>query len=185
MLQEIKKEAVKRMVKCLEGLKSELSKVRAGRASVGLLEPVQVPSYGSSMPLNQVATVSVQDARTLLVQPWDRTLTPAVEKAILNAGLGLNPVSAGDVIRIPLPPLTEDRRKEFAKKVKEFGEGTKVSVRNIRRDANQQLKDLLKDKELSEDDVRKGESLIQEATDKHIKEIDVLILNKENDLMEI
>lgn len=185
MINEIKRDAKKRMEKSVEALKSDLQKTRAGRANASLLEHVTVPAYGSATPLNQLANISVQDARTLAVTTWDKSLTPAIEKAILSAGLGLNPVSAGDVIRVPLPPLTEERRKELVRGIKEEGESARVSIRNIRRDANNAIKELLKEKEISADEERGGQNQIQKITDEYIKIVDEVISNKEADLMEV
>lgn len=185
MINGILNDADKRMSKSLEALKSELQKIRAGRANPALLDHVKVNCYGSETPLNQVASVSIADARTLTVTPWDKSVVQAVEKAIMSADLGLNPASAGNVIRVPLPPLTEERRKELVRQVKEESENAKVAVRNIRRDANNHLRDLLKEKSISEDEERGGQNKIQKATDKYIQLIDEQTASKEADLMEI
>lgn len=185
MLEEIKKDASARMGKSIEALKVEFSKIRTGRAHTSLLDHVKVDYYGNEVPLNQAANISVADARTLAVQPWERSMVPAVEKAILNSDLGLNPSSAGDVIRVPLPMLTEERRKEMIRVVRHEAEGARVAIRNIRRDANNDIKDLLKEKELTEDDARRGEDEIQKVTDKYIAEVEQLLAVKEKDLMEI
>ncbi|KTD73225.1 ribosome recycling factor [Legionella tucsonensis] len=185
MINEIKQDSEKRMKKTIEALQTDLTKIRTGRANVGLLDHVQVDYYGTMTPLNQVANVSASDSRTILVTPWEKSLVPAIEKAILNSDLGLNPATAGTAIRVPMPPLTEERRKELIKVVRNEGEQGKVSIRNIRRDANNQLKDLVKDKTISEDDERRATEVIQKLTDKYIQEIDSLLAEKEKDLMEI
>lgn len=185
MLTEVKKDAATRMGKSIEALRQEFSKLRTGRANVSLLDHIQVSYYGSDVPLNQVASVTVGDARSLLVTPWEKKMVPDVEKAIMNAQLGLNPVTVGDIVRIPLPALTEERRKEMTRVVRHEAENTRVAIRNIRRDANQHLKGLLKDKEISEDDDRRAEIDMQKITDKFIAEVDQLLQGKEADLMEI
>jgi ribosome recycling factor len=182
---EIKKDADTRMAKSVEALRAELARLRTGRASVALLEHIKVDYYGNATPLNQVAGVNVSDARTLSVSPWEKSLVPEVEKAIRDADLGLNPVTAGDVIRVPLPPLTEERRKEMTKVVRSEGENGRVAIRNIRRDANNHLKELLKNKELAEDEEKKAQEEVQKLTDQHIAEVDKLVAEKEKDLMEI
>ena len=174
-----------RMQKSIASLKDELTGLRTGRASPSLLEPVQVEAYGSKMPLNQVATVTVPEARMLSVQVWDRTLAGAVEKAIRNSGLGLNPAGEGAVIRVPLPALTEERRKELTKVVRNEGENAKIAVRNLRRDANEAVKKLVKDKLASEDDQKRAETDVQKFTDKHIAEIDALVAAKEQEIMAV
>jgi ribosome recycling factor len=166
-------------------LKNELLKIRTGRAHTSLLDHVKVEYYGNEVPLNQAATVTVQDARTLAVQPWEKSLVPAIEKAIMSSDLGLNPVTAGEIIRVPLPMLTEERRKEMIRVVRQEAEAARVAIRNIRRDANGDLKDLLKEKEISEDDSRRGEDEVQKLTDKFVTEVDSLLEVKEKDLMEI
>ncbi len=185
MLEDLKKDAEARMQKSVEALKVELTRLRTGRAHPSLLDHVTVSYYGAQTPLSQVANVGVDDARTLVVTPWEKQIVPDVEKAILNSNLGLNPVTAGTVIRIPLPPLTEERRKELAKMVKGEGENTKVAIRNIRRDANSDLKDLNKAKEISEDDERRGQDEIQKLTDKLIESVDAVVAAKEEDLMSV
>lgn len=182
MIDSIKLDAEKKMKKAVESLQNEMSKIRTGRASAGLLDHVQVDYYGSQTPLIQVATVSHSDARTLLVTPFDKTMVAAVEKAILTSDLGLNPATSGSAIRVPMPPLTEERRKDLIKVVRAEAEQGRVTVRNIRRDANQQLKDL---KTISEDDERRATDLIQKMTDKYIAEVDVVLAQKEKDLMEV
>lgn len=185
MLDNLKKDAEARMAKSLEALKNDLAKVRTGRATPGLLEHVQVDYYGSKTPLNQVANVAVADARTLAITPWDKGMVPAIEKGIHEANLGLNPVTSGQVIRVPLPPLTEERRKELGKLVRQEGENAKIAVRNVRRDSNTHLKELLKKKTISEDDEKRAQDQIQKFTDRYIAEIDKLIAAKEKDLMQI
>ncbi len=173
------------MRKSVESLANDLSRMRTGRAHPSFLEHISVDYYGTQTPLNQVANVSVEDARTLSVTPWDKGAIPAIEKAIMNADLGLNPVTAGTVIRVPLPALTEERRKEFVKLVKQEAENARIAVRNIRRDANSDIKQLLKEKEITEDDDRRAQDIIQKLTDKYIKEVDTTLEKKEKDLMEV
>src|SRR5580704_505333 len=185
MINEIKQDSEKRMKKTIEVLNADMIKIRTGRANVGILDHVQVDYYGNLTPLNQVANVTASDSRTILVTPWEKSMVAAVEKAILNSDLGLNPATAGSAIRVPMPPLTEERRKELIKVVRNEGEQGKVSVRNIRRDANNQLKDLVKEKTISEDDERRATEIIQKLTDKYIAEIDGILVEKEKDLMEI
>jgi ribosome recycling factor len=185
VIDDIKKDATVRMGKSVETLNQVLAKLRTGRAHPSLLDHVTVSYYGSDVPLNQVANVNVEDARTLTVSPWEQSMVAAVEKAILNSDLGLNPNTAGNVIRVPLPPLTEERRKDMIRVVRQEAEQARVAVRNIRRDANHKLKELVKDKLISEDDERRGEEIIQKLTDQHVKEIDELLEKKEADLMEI
>lgn len=185
MINEIKQESEKRMKKTIDALHVDMTKIRTGRANVGLLDHVQVDYYGTLTPLNQVANITASDSRTILVTPWEKNMVAAVEKAILTADLGLNPATTGNAIRVPMPPLTEERRKELIKVVRNEGEQGRVSIRNIRRDANNQLKDLVKDKSISEDDERRATEVIQKLTDKYIVEIDALLAEKEKDLMEI
>jgi len=185
MLAEIKKDAQTRMGKSLETLRHELAKIRTGRAHPSLLEHVQVDYYGSIVPISQAANVAVEDARTLSVMPWDKSMVQVIEKAILTSDLGLNPSTSGQVIRIPLPPLTEQRRVELGKVVHNEGENAKIAIRNIRRDANANLKDLLKEKEISEDMEHKGESDVQQITDEAVKKVDEMVAEKEKELMEI
>lgn len=184
-MQHITQEANTRMLKSIETLKQALLKIRTGRASPGLLDHVKVSFYGTDTPLNQVANITVESARTLLVTPWDKSSIPAIEKAIMTADLGLNPTTSGVVIRIPMPALNEERRKELVKVVRDEAEGGRVSVRNIRRDANQSLKDLLKEKALNEDDERRGQTEVQKLTDKYIADIDKILATKEAELMEV
>ncbi|NNG13956.1 MAG: ribosome recycling factor [Gammaproteobacteria bacterium] len=185
MIDDILKDAEIRMGKTIEALKNDLSKMRTGRANTSLIEHILVSAYGSDTPLNQVANISVGDARSLTVTPWDKSMVKAIEKAIMDSGLGLNPVTAGEVIRVPLPPLTEERRKEMIRLVRQEVESSRVSIRNVRRDANSDFKSLQKEKEISEDDERRASDLVQKLTDKKIVEIDKLLEDKEKDLMEI
>ena len=185
MIDEILVDAENRMGKSVESLRSELVKIRTGRAHPSLLDQIMVDYYGTDTPINQVANVTVEDARTLAVAPWEKPMVAVVEKAIINSGLGLNPSTAGNLIRIPMPPLTEERRKELVKVVKADGENTKVAIRNIRRDANSDFKDLLKEKEVSEDESRQGEDSVQKITDKYVASVDEVIAIKEKELMEI
>ncbi len=185
MIDDIKKDATIRMGKSVEALGHELAKLRTGRAHPSLLDHVMVSYYGSDVPLNQVANINVEDARTLTVSPWEQAMVAPVEKAIMNSDLGLNPNTAGNLIRVPLPPLTEERRKDMIRIVRQEAEQSRVAVRNIRRDANHNLKNLVKEKLISEDDERRGEEIIQKLTDQHVKEIDELLEKKETDLMEI
>ncbi len=184
MIEELKKDAEVRMSKSVESLKTELTKLRTGRAHTSLLEHITVEYYGSEVPLTQVANISVADARMLTVTPWEKQMVSAVEKAILNSGMGLNPASAGEVIRVPLPPLTEERRKDMIRVVRQEGEGARVAIRNIRRDVLGDIKTLLKEKEITEDDERRAQDDIQKLTDKYIAQADKLLEEKEKDLME-
>lgn len=184
-MQKVKSDAESRMKKSIEVLHHELGKVRTGRAHPNLLEHIMVSYYGNDTPLNQVANVTVLDARTLQVAPWEKGLLPTVEKAIVQSDLGLNPASSGDVLRIPLPPLTEERRRDLIKVVKSEGEKAKVAIRNVRRDANDELKSLLKAKELSEDEEHRAQADIQKVTDKYVAEVDQLLSHKEKELLEI
>lgn len=185
MINEIKDDVVKRMKKSVESLVSDLSKLRTGRAHTSLLDHISVQYYGSDVPLSQVASVTVTDARTLTVQPWEKDLVSVVEKAIISSDLGLNPNTAGTVIRVPLPMLTEERRKDMIRIVRHEGENARVAIRNIRRDANNDFKSLHKKKEITEDEVRDAEESVQKITDQHVKEIDAMIEVKEKDLMDI
>jgi ribosome recycling factor len=185
MINDIKKTTEQKMQKALEVLKNNLGKVRTGRAHVGLLDQVLVDYYGNMVPVSQVGNVGLADARTITVQVWEKPMLAKVEKAIRDSDLGLNPANAGDLIRVPMPPLTEERRRDLTKVVKGEGEDAKVSVRNVRRDANDQLKKLLKDKEISEDDERRAQDEIQKLTDKYVAEVDKALQAKEVDLMAI
>ena len=185
MIDDVKDDAAARMAKSVESFKNDLVKIRTGRAHPSLLDQVTVDYYGSETPLNQVAKVSTEDARTLMVSPWEKDMVKAVEKAIMTSDLGLNPSTAGTTIRVPLPPLTEERRRDLVKVVKGEAEHARVAVRNIRRDANSDLKEYQKEKEISEDDERRGQDLIQKITDKAIADIEVLLVEKEKELMDI
>ena len=185
MIPELKKTTEHKMLKSIEALKADLAKVRTGRAHTGILDHVMVEYYGNPVPVNQVANVTLIDARTIGVQPWEKPMVGKVEKAIRDSDLGLNPAAQGDIIRVPMPPLTEERRKELIKVVKHEGEGAKVAVRNLRRDANSSLKDAVKAKTISEDDERRTQEDIQKLTDKAIVEIDKLLVQKEQELMQI
>ena len=185
MIADVKKSAEQKMLKTIEALKTDLGKVRTGRAHTGLLDHITVDYYGTQTPLNQVATLSLPDARTIAVTPYEKKMANVIEKAIRDSDLGLNPASVGDVVRVPMPALTEERRKELIKVVKHEAEGAKVAVRNIRRDANAHLKELVKDKKISEDDERRGEAEIQKLTDHTIAEIDKVLHAKEADLMAV
>ena len=184
MINEIKQNAQARMEKSLEALKSHISKIRTGRAQPSLLDGLQVEYYGSPTPLRQVANVVAEDARTLAVNVFDKSLISAVEKAILTSDLGLNPSSAGTTIRVPLPPLTEERRRDLIKIVKSEGEQGKIAVRNVRRDANDQIKALLKDKEISENEQHQAEEEIQKLTDSYVKKVDEVLAAKEKELLD-
>lgn len=185
MIEEIKKDAGSRMRKSIDAFVNELSKVRTGRANARLLDHVQVEYYGNVVPINQAATVSVEDARTLAITPWESSIIPDVEKAILSSDLGLNPTTSGTVIRVIMPPLTEERRRDLVKVVKQEAEKARVSIRNIRRDANSDFKELLKEKEISGDAEHDAEDDIQKLTDGYIKEIESIFEQKEKDLMEV
>jgi ribosome recycling factor len=185
MINDIQKDTKLRMGKSIESLVHELAKLRTGRAHPSLMDHVMVPYYGSDVPLSQVANINVEDARTLTISPWEQNMVGPVEKAIMNSDLGLNPNTAGNVLRVPLPPLTEERRKDMIKIVRQEAENARIAIRNIRRDANSQLKELVKEKMVSEDDERRGEELVQKLTDQHIKEVDSLLEKKEIDLMEV
>jgi ribosome recycling factor len=182
---EIRKTATEKMGKSIETLKHDLAKVRTGRAHTGLIDHLRVDYYGSEMPINQVANVTLSDARTIAIQPFEKKMVQVVEKAIRDSDLGVNPATSGDVIRVPMPALTEERRKELAKLVKHEGENAKVAVRNIRRDAIAHVKALLKEHEVSEDDDKRAEKEIQALTDKSIADIDKLVADKEKDLMAV
>lgn len=184
MIGDIKKDTRIRMSKSLDSLRTELAKIRTGRAHPSLLEHVQVDYYGSQVPISQAANVSIEDARTLAVTAWDKSMVQTLEKAIMKSDLGLNPVTAGTIIRIPLPPLTEERRVSLGKIVHHEGENAKIAIRNIRRDANHHLKDLLKNKKISEDDDYGAEQEIQQLTDSHVKQVDEVVAVKEQELLE-
>jgi ribosome recycling factor len=185
MLDDLKKDAAERMAKCVAALKSEFKRMRTGRASTALLENLRVEYYGSEMPLTQCANVVVEDSRTLTVTPWDKTMVPIIEKAIHKSDLGLTPNTAGTVIRLPLPPLTEERRKELAKSARHEAENARVAVRNVRRDVMNDLKEMLKEKLLSQDDDRRAQDDVQKLTDKYVHEIDQVLADKEKELLSV
>jgi ribosome recycling factor len=182
---EIRKQATEKMAKSVETLKHDLAKVRTGRAHTGILDQIRVDYYGAEMPINQVANVTLSDARTISIQPFEKKMAHAIEKAIRDSDLGVNPASSGDVIRVPMPALTEERRRELTKIVKHEGENAKVAVRNIRRDAIQHLKNLLKEGDVSEDEEKRAQDEVQKLTDKSIIDIDKLVAEKEKDLMAV
>ena len=185
MISDVRKSAEQKMTRSIETLKTDLAKVRTGRAHTGLLDHIQVDYYGSNVPISQVANMTLVDARTIGVQPWEKKMVQVVEKAIRESDLGLNPATQGDVIRVPMPALTEERRRELTKVVKSEAETAKVAVRNLRRDANEQLKKLVKDKEISEDDERRAVDDVQKLTDKFVTEIDKLVVTKEAEIMTV
>jgi ribosome recycling factor len=183
MLNDIKSDAQQRMTKSVEALKHDLQRLRTGRASTALIEHLKVNYYGSDVPITQVANVAIADARSITITPWEKNMVQAVEKSILASDLGLNPTTAGTVIRINLPPLTEERRKELSKHVAHEGENAKVAIRNVRRDAMQHVKELLKDKKITEDEERRAEEDVQKLTDKFVKDVDGVVKAKEDELM--
>jgi len=185
MIDDVKKTTEQKMQKSVETLKHDLAKVRTGRAHTGLLDHIHVDYYGTSMPINQVANVTLADARTISVQPFEKKMVQVVEKAIRDSDLGVNPATSGDVVRIPMPPLTEERRKELIKVVHKEAEAAKIAIRNVRRDANEHLKKLLKDKECSEDDERRAHDDLQKLTDRVVGEIDQMLQQKEADMLAI
>ncbi len=185
MFNEISKEAEKKMLKSIDAFKHELSKLRTGRAHTSLLDHIRVNNYGQECPLNQVANVNVEDARTLSITPWDKKMVAEIEKAIMTSDLGLNPATTGSVIRVPLPALTEDRRRDLTRIVREEAEKSRVAVRNIRRDANNDLKELLKEKAITEDDEKKGQTSVQKITDNIIAKVDQIAAEKEKELMKV
>ena len=185
MIDDIKKDASERMDKSIAALRQELTKLRTGRAHTSLLDHITVEYYGNEVPLSQVSNVNVEDSRTLSVSPWEKQMVQAIEKAIMKSDLGLNPVTAGTTIRVPLPPLTEERRKDMIRLVRHEGEGGRVAIRNIRRDAIADVKDRLKEKMIGQDDERRAEAEIQAMTDKHIAVVDEVLAQKESELMEI
>jgi len=182
---EIQKSTEQKMLKSVEALKMDMSKIRTGRAHTGLLDHIQVDYYGSMVPLAQVAQIGLGDARTITIQPWEKKMIPVVEKAIRESDLGLNPATQGDIVRVPMPALTEQRRKELVKVVKQEGETAKVAVRNLRRDANHHVKELLKAKEISEDDDRRAEDAVQKLTDRFVGDIDKLVADKEKEVLTV
>ncbi|SEI49368.1 ribosome recycling factor [Frateuria terrea] len=185
MLNDIKTDAQTRMGKSIDALKHDLTRLRTGRASIALVDHIKVPYYGSDMPLNQVASVSLADARSIQISPFEKSMVGPIEKAIMASDIGVTPTTAGTVIRLNMPPLTEERRRELAKHVSHEGENAKIAIRNIRRDAMQKVKDLLKDKQISEDDERRADDEIQKLTDRFVKEVDAVAKAKEDELMAI
>jgi ribosome recycling factor len=185
MLEDLKKDAVERMQKCVVAFRNELKRLRTGRASPSLLEHIRVEYYGNEVPLNQVANIALEDARTITVTPWEKTMVQVIEKAIMKSDLGLMPNTAGTVIRVPMPPLTEERRRDLAKVVRHEAENARVAVRNVRRDVNNEIKDMLKEKLLSQDDERRAQDEVQKLTDKHVAEIEQVLAEKEKELMQI
>lgn len=185
MLNELQQSTTQKMQRSVDALKTDLAKIRTGRAHTGLLDHVMVEYYGSDVPINQVANITLIDARTIGVQPWEKPMVAKVEKAIRDSDLGLNPATQGELIRVPMPPLTEERRRDLTKVVRQEGESARVAVRNLRRDANQHLKDAVKEKTISEDEERRGQEAIQKLTDRFVAEIDKLLSEKEQELMHI
>jgi ribosome recycling factor len=185
MLNDIKNDAQTRMGKSIDSLKHDLTRLRTGRASTSLVDNLRVPAYGSDMPLNQIASVSLGDSRSIIITPFDKSHVSAIEKAILASDVGITPNTAGTVIRLNMPPLTEERRRELAKHVSHEGENAKIAIRNVRRDALQQVKDLLKEKTITEDDERRAEDDIQKLTDRFVKEVDDVVKHKEQELMAV
>jgi ribosome recycling factor len=185
MLEDIKKDAVERMHKCVLALRNELKKLRTGRAHTSLLEHIKVEYYGTEVPLQQVANLAAEDARTLTVTPWEKNMVQPIEKAIMKSDLGLMPATAGTVIRVPMPPLTEERRRDLTKVVRHEAENARVAVRNVRRDVMNELKEMLKEKLISQDDDRRAHDDVQKLTDKHIAEIDQILAEKEKELMQV
>jgi len=185
MIEDVKKDAVVRMTKCVQTFQADAKKLRTGRAHPSLIENLKVDYYGSDTPLSQIANINVEDGRTLVVSPWEKTMTQAIEKAIHKSDLGLSPMTAGAVIRIPLPPLTEERRRDITKVIKQDAENARVAVRNVRRDVMASVKDLLKKKTIGQDDERRAETDIQKLTDKYIAEIDQLLAAKEKEIMQV
>ncbi len=185
MLEDIKKDCTQRMANGVQAFRNDLKKVRTGRAHPSLVEHLRVEYYGNNVPLNQVSNVSVEDARTLVVSPWEKSMVQVIEKAIMKSDLGLTPATAGQVIRIPLPPLTEERRREMTKLVRHEAENARVAVRNVRRDVMNELKEMLKEKLLSQDDEKRAHDEVQKLTDKHIADIDHVLAEKEKELMQV
>jgi ribosome recycling factor len=184
MLDEVKKDAAERMKKSVESVRDELRRLRTGRAQTSLLDHISVEYYGSEVPISQVATISVEDARTLVVSPWEKNMVQVVEKAILTSDLGLTPATAGTIIRVPLPPMTEERRRDLVKVVRNEGENGRIAIRNIRRDALSDCKDMLKDKMITEDEDHKAQDDVQKLTDKYVAEVDALLEEKEAEIMD-
>jgi ribosome recycling factor len=185
MIEDNKQDANERMDKSLSALHTNLSRIRTGRANPNLLDGIEVAYYGNDTPLNQVASITVEDARTLLISPWEKSLVPDIEKAILKSDLGITPASTGDLVRVPLPPLTEENRRDLARQAKQEAENARIAVRNIRRDAIQHIRELVKEKEAAEDEAHKAEDDIQKLTDQHIDSVDQVLAAKEADLLEI
>ena len=185
MLDDIKKDAITRMTKCVQTFAADAKKLRTGRAHPSLVEHLKVDYYGSDTPLNQVANIAVEDGRTLVISPWEKTMVQAIEKAIFKSDLGLTPMTAGTVIRIPMPPLTEERRREITKVLRHDAENARVAVRNVRRDVMTDVKDMQKEKMISQDDERRAETEIQKLTDKHVADIDQLLASKEKEIMQV
>ena len=185
MLDDLKKDAQARMTKCVQTFAADLKKLRTGRAHPSLIEHLKVDYYGSEVPLQQIASINVEEGRTLVVSPWEKTMVQAIEKAIHKSDLGLNPLTAGTVIRIPMPPLTEERRRDITKVVRHDAENARVAVRNVRRDVMADIKEMLKEKLVSQDDERRAESEVQKLTDKHVAEIDQLLAGKEKEIMQV
>ncbi len=185
MLDDIKKDAAERMQKCVVAFRNELKRLRTGRAHPSLLEHIRVEYYGNEVPLNQAANVALEDARTITVTPWEKSMVQAIEKAIMKSDLGLTPATAGTVIRVPMPPLTEERRRDLTKVVRHEAESARVAVRNVRRDVMNELKEMLKEKLVSQDDDRRAQEDVQKLTDKHVAEIDQVLAEKEKELMQI
>jgi ribosome recycling factor len=185
MLEELKKDARERMAKCVVNFQTDLKKLRTGRAHPSLVEHLKVDYYGSEVPLQQVANIAVEDGRTLVISPWEKSVVAAIEKAIFKSDLGLNPMTAGTVIRVPMPPLTEERRREITKMLRHDAENARVAVRNVRRDVMNDIKDLLKEKLVSQDDERRAETEVQKLTDKHVADVDALLAAKEKEVMQV
>ena len=185
MLEELKKDANTRMLKCVQTFQADLKKLRTGRAHPSLVEHLKVDYYGSEVPLQQVASIAVEEGRTLVISPWEKSVVQAIEKAIFKSDLGLTPMTAGTVIRIPMPPLTEERRKEITKMLRHDAENARVAVRNVRRDVMSEIKHKMKDKHLSQDDERRAETDVQKLTDKHVADIDALLAAKEKEVMQV
>jgi ribosome recycling factor len=185
MLDDLKKDARERMTKCVQNFQSDLKKLRTGRAHPSLIEHLRVDYYGSEVPLQQVASISVEDGRTLVVSPWEKTVVQAIEKAIHRSDLGLNPMTAGTIIRIPMPPLTEERRRDITKLLRHDAENARVAVRNVRRDVMNDIKELLKEKLVSQDDERRAEAEVQKLTDKYVADVDQLLAAKEKEVMQV
>jgi ribosome recycling factor len=185
MLEDLKKDARERMAKCVANFQSDMKKLRTGRAHPSLVEHLKVDYYGSDVPLQQVANIAVEDGRTLVISPWEKNVVQAIEKAIQKSDLGLNPMTAGTVIRVPMPPLTEERRRDITKVLRQDAEGARVAVRNVRRDVMNDIKELLKEKEISQDDERRAETEVQKLTDKHVADIEMLLTAKEKEVMQV